>query len=215
MYVQKQWQTDSHHPFYYVEYLPKDYDPAKEYPLVFFLHGAGERVQDPHQAMFHGYMKYVREQGKEYPFIFIAPQCIGNAYWGSYTESLSAFLDYILETYPVDRRRVYLTGLSMGGTGTWMFAMARPNTFAALMPVCGSGIYWNVVNLLKTPIYMVHGDCDTCVPISGSVEMLTSINSRGGNAKLKICYGVGHDAWNYAYTDDALLEWMLSQRLPE
>ena len=215
MYVQKQWQTDSHHPFYYVEYLPKDYDPAKEYPLVFFLHGAGERVQDPHQAMFHGYMKYVREQGKEYPFIFIAPQCIGNAYWGSYTESLSAFLDYILETYPVDRRRVYLTGLSMGGTGTWMFAMARPNTFAAIMPVCGSGIYWNVANLLKTPIYMVHGDCDTCVPISGSVEMLTSINSRGGNAKLKICYGVGHDAWNYAYTDDSLLEWMLSQRLPE
>jgi predicted peptidase len=215
MYVQKQWQTDSHHPFYYVEYLPKDYDPAKEYPLVFFLHGAGERVQDPHQAMFHGYMKYVREQGKEYPFIFIAPQCIGNAYWGSYTESLSAFLDFILETYAVDRRRVYLTGLSMGGTGTWMFAMARPNTFAAIMPVCGSGIYWNVANLLKTPIYMVHGDCDTCVPISGSVEMLTSINSRGGNAKLKICYGVGHDAWNYAYTDDALLEWMLSQRLPE
>ncbi|MBQ2253635.1 MAG: prolyl oligopeptidase family serine peptidase, partial [Clostridia bacterium] len=174
-----------------------------------------ERVQDPHQAMFHGYMKYVREQGKEYPFIFIAPQCIGNAYWGSYTESLSAFLDYILETYAVDRRRVYLTGLSMGGTGTWMFAMARPNTFAAIMPVCGSGIYWNVANLLKTPIYMVHGDCDTCVPISCSVEMLTSINSRGGNAKLKICYGVGHDAWNYAYTDDSLLEWMLSQRLPE
>jgi predicted peptidase len=215
MYVQKQWQTDSHHPFYYVEYLPKNYDPTKEYPLVLFLHGAGERVQDPHQAMFHGYMKYVREQGKEYPFIFIAPQCIGNAYWGSYTESLSAFLDFILETYAVDRRRVYLTGLSMGGTGTWMFAMARPNTFAAIMPVCGSGIYWNVANLLKTPIYMVHGDCDTCVPISNSVEMLTSINSRGGNAKLKICYGVGHDAWNYAYTDDSLLEWMLSQRLPE
>ncbi len=213
MYVQKQWQTDKYHPFFYVEYLPKDYDPAKEYPLVMFLHGAGERVQDPHQAMFHGYMKYVREQDKEYPFVFIAPQCIGNAYWGSYTESLSAFLDYILETYAVDRKRVYLTGLSMGGTGTWMFAMARPNTFAAIMPVCGSGIYWNVANLLKTPIYMVHGDCDTCVPISNSVEMLTSINSRGGNAKLKICYGVGHDAWNYAYTDDNLLEWMLSQRL--
>ena len=135
MYVQKQWQTDRYHPFYYVEYLPKDYDPTKEYPLVFFLHGAGERVQDPHEAMRHGYMKYVREQGKEYPFIFIAPQCIGNNYWASFTESLSAFLDYILDTYPIDRSRVYLTGLSMGGTGTWMFAMAKPDTFAALMPV--------------------------------------------------------------------------------
>ena len=162
--------------------------------------------------MRHGYMKYVREQGKEYPFIFIAPQCIGNNYWASYTESLSAFLDYILDTYPIDRSRVYLTGLSMGGTGTWMFAMAKPDTFAALMPVCGSGIYWNVANVLNTPIYMVHGDCDTCVPISDSVEMLTSVNSRGGNAKLKICYHVGHDAWNHAYTDDELLEWMLSQR---
>lgn len=213
MYAQKQWHTDTHHPFYYIEYLPKDYDPGEKYPLVLFLHGAGERVQDPDECMRHGYMKYVREEGKEYPFIFIAPQCIGDAYWGSYTESLSAFLDHVLETYPVDRSRVYLTGLSMGGTGTWMFAMARPNTFAALMPVCGSGIYWNVGALLKTPIYMVHGDCDTCVPISNSVEMLTSVNSRGGNAQLKICYHVGHDAWNYAYTDDKLLEWMLSQHL--
>ncbi len=212
MYIQKQWQTETHHPFYYIEYLPPDFDPDKQYPLVFFLHGAGERGTDPDNAMRHGYMKYVREQGKEYPFIFIAPQCPEGKYWGCYTESLSAFLDELLETLPIDRSRVYLTGLSMGGTGTWMLAMARPDLFAALMPVCGSGIYWNVAPLLQTPIYMVHGDSDTCVPISDSIEMLTSVNSRGGKAQIKICYGVGHDAWNYAYTDDALLEWLLAQR---
>lgn len=212
MYVQKQWKTETYHPFHYIEYVPPNYDPNEKYPLVFFLHGAGERGEDPDVAMRHGYMKYVREEGKEYPFIFIAPQCPYEKYWGCYTESLSAFLDEILETMPVERERVYLTGLSMGGTGTWMFAMARPDVFAALMPVCGSGIYWNVYALLNTPIYMVHGDCDTVVPITDSIQMLTSVNSRGGKAQIKICYGVGHDAWNYAYTDGDLLNWMLSQR---
>ena len=82
MYIQKQWNTDKHHPFYYIEYLPADYDPNKTYPLVFFLHGAGERGTDPENAMRHGYMKYVREQGRYYPFIFIAPQCPEGKYWG-------------------------------------------------------------------------------------------------------------------------------------
>lgn len=212
MYTQKQWQTTTHYPFSYIEYLPADFDPQKKYPLVFFLHGAGERVLDADEAMRHGFMKYVREEGKEYPFIFIAPQCLGNRYWGCYTESLIAFIEELLDTLPIDRDRVYLTGLSMGGTGTWMLAMAKPELFAAAMPVCGSGIFWNGAVLKDLPIYAVHGDCDTCVPISESMQMLSSVNRAGGNAKIKICYGVGHDAWNYAYTDEKLIDWMLSQR---
>lgn len=94
MYTKKQWKSDAYFNFGYVEYLPKDFDKNKKYLLVFFLHGAGERGDDLDVAMRHGYMKYVREEGKEYPFIFVAPQCHKKKYGGCYTESLIAFLEY-------------------------------------------------------------------------------------------------------------------------
>lgn len=211
MYTTHLWESDGNFNFKYVQYLPKDYDENKKYPLVFFLHGAGERGDDADIAMRHGYMKYVRENGKEYPFIFIAPQCPKDKYWGCFTESLIAFSDYITDTLPVDRDRIYLTGLSMGGTGTWILSMAYPEKFAAIMPICGTGICWNAGQLKNMPIYIYHGDCDDIVPISESINMLSAINRIGGNAQIKICYGVGHNAWDFAYTDDTLIDWMLSQ----
>ena len=213
MYTKHQWKSDIYFNFKYNQYLPKDYDETKEYPLVFFLHGAGERGDDLDLAARHGYLKYVREEGKDYPFIIISPQCPEEQYWGCYTESLLAFLDYILETLPIDRKRVYLTGLSMGGTGTWMLAMAAPERFAAIAPICGSGICWYACRLKNMPVMMYHGDCDTIVPIDESITMLKKMNENGKNAQLKICYGVGHDAWNVAYTDDSLIDWMLSHHL--
>lgn len=215
MYTKHQWESDIHYNFKYVQYLPKDFDPNKKYPLVFFLHGAGERGDDLDISMRHGFMKHVRESGAEYPFIFVAPQCTGDNYWGCYTESLLAFLDYICETLPVDLDRVYLTGLSMGGTGTWMLAMAAPERFAAIAPICGSGIYWYGEKLVKTPIMVYHGDCDTIVPIQNSMEMLESVNKRGGNAQIKILYGVGHNAWDAAYRGDELVNWLLSHKRGE
>ncbi len=211
MYTKHKWEQDKYFNFGYVKYLPKDYDEGKKYPLVIFLHGAGERGEDLDHAMRHGYMKYVREEGKEYPFIFVAPQCPADKYWGCYTESLLAFIDYVTETLPVDTDRIYLTGLSMGGTGTWMLAMADTNRFAAIAPICGSGIVWNGGCLAKLPIFIYHGDCDDIVPITESIGMLRAVNKNGGKAQMKICYGVGHNAWDYAYTDDSLLEWLLSQ----
>ena len=211
MYTKHKWKSEKFFNFGYVKYLPKDYDENKKYPLVLFLHGAGERGDDLDHAMRHGYMKYVREEGKEYPFIFVAPQCPNGKYWGCYTESLLAFFDYITETLPVDKDRVYLTGLSMGGTGTWMLAMADPNRFAAIAPICGSGIVWNAGSIAKIPIYVYHGDCDDIVPIYESITMVKNVNKNGGKAQMKICYGVGHNAWDHAYTDDSLLEWLLSQ----
>ncbi len=212
MYTKHQWNTDQHFPFRYVQYLPLGYDETKSYPLVFFLHGAGERGDDLDVVCRHGYMKYVREAGRDYPFIFVAPQCPDGKYWGCYTESLLALLDELCETLPVDKDRVYLTGLSMGGTGTLMLAMADPDRFACAVPVCGSGIYWNGEALRNVPIRMYHGDCDDAVPVTESVNMLSSIHRWGGQAELTICYGVGHNAWDIAYADEDLLTWMLSQR---
>ncbi len=211
MYTKHKWNSDVHYNFNYVQYLPKDFDDTKKYPLVFFLHGAGERGDDLDIAMRHGYMKYVREEGREYPFIFVAPQCPFEKYWGCFTESLLAFIDFITVSLPIDKDRIYLTGFSMGGTGTWMLSMASPDRFAAIVPVCGSGIYWNADCVKHIPTVMYHGDCDTIVPIDESINMLKSVNRRGGNAKLNICHGIGHDAWNYAYTDDELIDWLLSQ----
>lgn len=213
MYTKHEWKSDKYFNFKYVKYLPKDYDKSKRYPLMFFLHGAGERGDDLDVAMRHGYMKYVREDGKEYPFIFVAPQCPNGKYWGCFTESLFAFLDDICEKLPVDKDRIYLTGLSMGGTGAFMLAMAQPKRFAALAPIAGSGICWNGGALKNVPVYMYHGDCDDIVPLSESITMLKAINSNGGDARLKICYGIGHWAWDVAYTDDELLNWFMEKHL--
>ena len=212
MYTKHKWNSDKYFNFGYVVNLPKDYDENKKYPLVLFLHGAGERGDDLDLAVKHGYMRYVKEQGKEYPFIFVAPQCPLNKYWGCYTESLLAFIDFICESLPVDLDRVYLTGLSMGGTGTWMLAMADPERFAAIAPVCGSGIIWNGGCLANLPTLVYHGDCDGTVPIQESMNMITAINKRGGNARINICYGVAHNAWDIAYGGDELAEWLMSNK---
>ena len=212
MYTKHKWNSEKYFNFGYVKYLPKDYDETKTYPLVVFLHGAGERGDDLDHAMTHGYMRHVKNEGKEYPFIFVAPQCPNGKYWGCYTESLLAFLEEMIATLPVDPDRVYLTGLRMGGTGTWMLAMARPEMFAAIAPICGTGICWNAGCLKNVPIYVYHGDCDTTVPIHESISMVSAINRCGGNARLKICYGVGHGSWGEAYAGDELWKWMLDQR---
>jgi predicted peptidase len=210
MYTKHKWESDVYYNFNYVVNLPKDYDENQSYPLVIFLHGAGEWGDDLDVACRHGYMKHVREKGAEYPFVFVAPQCPANRYWGRYTESLLAFLDDICKQYPIDLDRVYLTGLSMGGTGTWMLAMAAPERFAAIAPICGSGVYWFGYALKDVPVLAYHGDCDEVVPVMDSVQMVKSVNRHGGHAELRILHGVDHDAWNVAYEGDELYTWLLS-----
>lgn len=215
MYTKHTWNSDKHFNFKYVQYLPKDFNPEEKYPLVFFLHGAGERGEDPDIGCRHGYMKHVREEGAEYPFIFIGPQCPEDKYWGCYTESLIAFLEEKMEELPIDPHRVYLTGLSMGGTGTWMLAMACPEKFAAIAPVCGTGIYWHSEIMKDVPIMTYHGDLDTVVPIDESIHMISAINRKGGNAQIKILYNTGHDAWVEAYKGDELWRWLLGHNLQD
>lgn len=212
MYTKHLWQTEHHFPFAYLEYLPKDFDPHKSYPLVLFLHGAGERGTDVELAAFHGPLKYVKTEGRDYPFICVAPQCPPDKYWGCYTESLLAFLEDICTALPVDRERVYLTGLSMGGTGTWMLAMAAPEKFAAIAPICGTGIYWYGEALRNVPVCIYHGDCDDIVPLYESEHMMRGVQRAGGDVQLHVCKGIGHDAWEIAYRGDELFNWLLSHK---
>lgn len=212
MYSKHKWQSENYYNFRYLRYLPEDFDKTKEYPLVFYLHGAGERGSDPDTIALHGYFQYIREEDADYPFIIVAPQCPDNKYWGCFTESLLGFLDYICEELPVDKDRIYLTGISMGGTGTYMLAMAEPERFAAIAPVCGSGICWYAGALKDIPAYIFHGDCDNIIPVTESVTMLKNINLSGGNAKMEIYNGLGHNAWDIAYNGDKLYKWLLSFR---
>lgn len=211
MYTENTWKNNQFYNFNYLQYLPKDINENKKYPLVLFLHGAGERGDDLDLVAMHGFFEHIKH-GKDYPFICIAPQCPNKKYWGCFMESLKVFLDDMCYTLPVDENRIYLTGLSMGGTGTFMLAMANPDKFAAIAPICGSGIVWYAEALKEIPVFMWHGDCDEIVPISESVTMLSKINKCGGNAQLKILYGVGHNAWDYAFDGDELSDWLLSHK---
>lgn len=212
MYTKHNWKSEKHFNFNYVKYLPQDYNETKKYPIVFFLHGAGERGDDLELACRHGYMKYVREQNADYPFIFVAPQCPEDKIWATCVESLTAFVDDMCDELPIDKDRIYVTGLSMGGMGTWLLAMANPHKFAAIAPICGSSICWYAGIVKHLPIMMYHGDLDEIVPITESITMLKAVHNNGGHAQLKICYGYGHNAWDVAYDGDELWKWLLSHK---
>ena len=143
----------------------------------------------------------------------VGPQCQKEHYWGSYIESLNRFLDYTIEENAVDTSRIYLTGLSMGGTGTWLWGLGSPERFAAIAPVCGTGVCWFGFMLKNTPVWAFHGDQDDIVPVDESVRMVSKVIAEGGNAKLSLLHGVWHEAWVEAYKGRTLLEWFLSHHL--
>lgn len=196
----------------YLLYLPNDYstDPARKFPLVVFLHGAGERGSDVKKVAIHGPPKLVAA-GKQYEFILLSPQCPDDRLWN--IDHLEALLDDVLEKYNVDRSRVYLTGMSMGGAGTWSWVSRPDNPFAAAVAVCGFG---NPINLRlqhsTTPIWAIHGDADQSVPVTDSKDLIEATQKNSVECKLTIYPGVGHGSWNQAYDDPEVFAWMLSHR---
>lgn len=197
-------------------YQPSNYDnqPDRLWPLVVFLHGAGERGIDLQGVTRHGPLREVAK-GREFPFLIAAPQLSGQEYWGGYIESLNAWLDDLLETYRINFDRVYLTGLSMGGTGTWLWAMASPERFAAILPMCGTGICWCAGNVKKLPIWTFHGSADEIIPVEESIHMVNRVNACGGNARLTICEGYTHDCWTDTYAREDIYDWLLSHHRGE
>jgi predicted peptidase len=192
----------------YLLALPDGYDeqPDKKWPLLLFLHGAGESGNDLSKVKMHGPPKLI-EGGKAFPFLVVSPQSPG---MGWRPEALNALLDDVIEHYRVDQDRVYLTGLSMGGFGTWALAASRPERFAAIAPICGGGNPRDVSALKDLPIWVFHGAKDNVVPLARSEDMVKALKEAGADVKFTVYPDAGHDSWTETYNNPELYEWFLS-----
>jgi predicted peptidase len=200
----------------YLLYLPADYgkDAKKKWPMIMFLHGAGERGNDIKRVTKQGLPKMIA-QGKSFDFIIVSPQCPNDVWWPEENETLINLLDEIEKKYRVDTDRVYLTGLSMGGFGTWSLAIAYPDRFAAIAPICGGGERYGGMRLKKVPVWAFHGAKDNVVPVERSKEMVEAVKKAGGDAKLTIYPDADHDSWTLTYKNPELYEWFLSHKISD
>jgi predicted peptidase len=194
----------------YLLYLPEGYDPKQRWPLVLFLHGAGERGNDLDQVKNHGLPKLI-EEGQEFPFIVVAPQCPKSESWNGKAQiaALSALLDEIERNYTVDPDRIYITGLSMGGYGTWALATAHPQRFAAIAPICGGGNAATVRAIRHVPAWAFHGAKDTVVSLEASQVMVDALKACGGSVRFTVYPDAGHDSWTETYANPELYTWLL------
>jgi predicted peptidase len=176
------------------------------WPVILFLHGSGERGDDLTAVKKHGLPKFLDLQ-PDFPFIVVAPQCPEDEWWDSAT--LAALLDRVERRYRVDSRRIYVTGLSMGGYGTWALALHQPRRFAAIAPVCGGGNRLLAKRIAHLPAWVFHGADDDIVPATQSEQMVKALRAAGGNPKLTLYPGTGHDSWTETYANLELYEWLL------
>lgn len=204
----------------YLVSLPDGYDTdrGRRWPVVFFLHGAGERGDDLEKNRVHGPFKELAK-GRKIPAIVIAPQCPTGDWWASekMLSVLKGLFDNVERSYRVDRKRQYLTGLSMGGFGTWALGQRYPKRFAALAPICGAAIappsdVSKVAVLKDEPIWTVHGDADPTVPVQGTRDLVAALRSAGSRVRYDEIPGGGHDVWTQTYSQDAFWEWLLAQK---
>ena len=193
-------------------HVPESYQEGQKLPLMIFLHGAGERGDDMSKVKIHGPPKIVETQ-KDFPFLVVSPQVPEKERWDS--SYLMKLIDDVEEKYPVDKDRIYLTGLSMGGFGTWDLASKYAERFAAIAPICGGGDVNLACNLKEMPTWAFHGAKDAVVTLDKSQEMVDAINECGGKAKLTIYPEAGHDSWTESYNNQDLYDWFLEHSLAD
>ncbi len=186
----------------------------EDLPMIVQLHGAGERgtgYEELDKVELWGLAQMLKS-GKEYPCIFIMPQCSPESFWAAEVPNIHEFILKAIKIFHADEKRIYLTGLSMGGYGTWYTAMRYPQMFAAIAPVCGGGMVWNM-GVLDMPIWAFHGTEDDVVYPSETINLIHKIRNIGINqseVKMTLLDNVKHNAWDYAYSPE-LVEWLLSK----
>ncbi|MGA9770288.1 MAG: prolyl oligopeptidase family serine peptidase [Blastocatellia bacterium] len=218
----------------YQVYVPANWTKAKKWPIILFLHGAGERGNDGLIQTEVGIGTLIRRHPDRIPAIVVMPQCATNHWWlqpEMQAQALKA-LEQSMKEFNGDQTRTYLTGLSMGGNGTWAIASANPGKFAAIAPVCAParispryGVQVNpedmseeryktyAAKIGRTPVWVFHGDADPVVPVTESRLMVEALKAASGDVRYNEYPGVGHDSWNKAYAEPELFTWLFSHQL--
>jgi len=194
----------------YVVFVPKDYDEKKTYPIILFLHGSGETGTDGKKQVGTGLGKAIQKM-PDFGFIVVFPQSQLRSWQAGKPDAdrALAILDAEMKTYKADPKRVYLTGLSLGGYGTWSLAAKHPEKWAAIAPVCGGGNPADAAKIKDVPCWNFHGDKDTAVSVEKSRAMIKALKDAGGKPEYTEYPGVGHNSWDQAYATKELYPWLL------
>jgi predicted peptidase len=229
LYEPREYVGKSGKPLKYRLIKPVDYKFGKKYPLVLFLHGAGERGDDNAATLRHAAKDFSNPQTRsKYPAYVVIPQCPTGKKWSEVDwskdsselpeepsdamQSIKELIDDMIENAGVDRNRIYITGLSMGGYGTWDAIARYPGFFAAAAPICGGGDPKTVDKFKSLPIWCFHGAKDPVVKVIRSREMIEALQKVGSNAKYTEYPEAQHDSWTQTYSNPELFDWMFAQR---
>ncbi len=199
----------------YVLFVPHDYQGNKAYPLILFLHGAGETGTDGLKQSVVGLGPALKKREKTFPFLAVFPQSQKRTWKADSADAQRALaiLAEVEKNFKVDGQRIYLTGLSMGGYGTWSLAAAHPGRWAAIAPICGGGDPKQAAQFKHIPCWCFHGDADKAVPVARSRDMVQALKDAGASPRYDEYPGVGHNSWDRAYGNEELYTWLLMHKL--
>lgn len=217
-FLDKSYESPDGKTYQYVLFVPHDYKKGTPTPLILSLHGAGETKGGKKMPVEVGIGTAIKKREKSFPFITIIPQAPVRG-WQAGGESAKmalGILEQVEKEYSVDPKREYLTGLSMGGFGTWSLAAAMPDKWAAIVPICG-GVRGTTADevakrIKDIPAWVFHGDKDPAVPVQQSRDMVAALEKAGGHPKYTEYPGVPHNSWDKAYDTDELYKWLLEQK---
>lgn len=217
-FITEVWRSPTGEKVAFDMFIPYTYTGQEAYPLILFLHGAGEREGGKNKPVDVGIGPAIRKYGeKEFPFFVLFPRCRANRNWmadGDDAQRALAILDFVQKKYNIDPKRIYLTGLSLGGFGTWSLAAKYPDRWAAIVPICGGGNPEWAEKIKHIPVWCFHGDQDKAVRVELSRKMIQALKAVGASPRYTEYPGVGHNCWDLAYNTKELYAWLLSQKRP-